>query len=74
MELYFEEYNFDGFIKKLEPRYQIFGICVKEDDLGQRSAHFYGLDGHIIEVCENMKAVVKRFLIQVCLWRKYQKV
>ena len=46
MELYFEEDDFDGFI----------------DRLGQRTVRFYDLDGHIIEVGENMKMVVRRFI------------
>ena len=64
MELYFEEDNFDGFIAKLEKRSDIryMGDGVKEADWGQRAIRFYDLDGHIIEVGENMKMVVKRFL------------
>lgn len=64
MELYFEEDDFDGFIAKLERRKDIeyIGGGVKEAGWGQRSVHFYDLDGHIIEVGENMKMVVERFL------------
>lgn len=64
MELYFEEDDFDGFITKLEGRSDIeyLGDGVKEAGWGQRSIRFYDLDGHIIEVGENMKMVVKRFL------------
>ena len=64
MELYFEEDDFDGFIEKLEQHDHIryIGNGVKEADWGQRSIRFYDLDGHIIEVGENMKMVVKRFL------------
>lgn len=64
MELYFEEDDFDGFIAKLGQRNDIryMGDGVKEAGWGQRSIHFYDLDGHIIEVGENMKMVVKRFL------------
>ena len=64
MELYFEEDDFDGFIAKLEQHNDIeyIGDGVKEADWGQRSIRFYDLDGHIIEVGENMKMVVKRFL------------
>jgi catechol 2,3-dioxygenase-like lactoylglutathione lyase family enzyme len=64
MELYFEEDNFDEFIKKLD---QYDGIKyldeahVTEAAWGQRSIRFYDLDGHIIEVGENLKMVVKRF-------------
>ena len=64
MELYFEEEDFDGFIGKLEKRSDIhyLGNGVKEAAWGQRSVRFYDLDGHIIEVGENMKMVVRRFL------------
>lgn len=64
MELYFEEDDFDGFIAKLEQRndIQYLGDGVREAGWGQRSVRFYDLDGHIIEVGENMKMVVKRFL------------
>ena len=64
MELYFEEDDFDDFIAKLEKRddIQYIGDGVKEAGWGQRSIRFYDLDGHIIEVGENMKMVVKRFL------------
>ncbi len=64
MELYFEEDQFDDFIAKLEQHNDIryLGDGVKEAGWGQRSIRFYDLDGHIIEVGENMKMVVKRFL------------
>lgn len=64
MELYFEEDDFDGFIAKLEKcnDIQYIGDGVKETGWGQRSVRFYDLDGHMIEVGENMKMVVKRFL------------
>ena len=64
MELYFEEDNFDDFLVKLEGRDDInyIGDGVKEAGWGQRSIRFYDSDGHIIEVGENMKMVVKRFI------------
>lgn len=64
MELYFEEDDFDSFIAKLGQRSDIryMGDGVKEAGWGQRSIHFYDLDGHMIEVGENMKMVVQRFL------------
>ena len=64
MELYFEEDEFDDFIAKLKQREDIryMGDGVKEAGWGQRSIRFYDLDGHVIEVGENMKMVVKRFL------------
>lgn len=64
MELYFEEDNFDDFIAKLNARDDIRYLdkMAKEASWGQRSIKFYDPDGHIIEVGENMKMVVKRFL------------
>ena len=64
MELYFEEDDFDGFIDRLGQRndIQYIGDGVKEAGWGQRTVRFYDLDGHIIEVGENMKMVVKRFI------------
>ncbi len=64
MELYFEENNFDSFIAQLEQRSDIryIGGGVKEAEWGQRAIRFYDLDGHIIEVGENMKMVIKRFM------------
>ena len=64
MELYFEEDKFDDFIAKLEQRSDIRYIdnVVKEAGWGQRSIRFYDPDHHIIEVGEEMKMVVKRFL------------
>lgn len=64
MELYFEEENFDEFISKLKQRSDItyIGGGVTEAGWGQRSIRFYDLDGHIIEVGENIKMVISRFL------------
>lgn len=64
MELYFEEDDFDGFIDRLGQRndIQYIGDGVKEAGWGQRTVRFYDLDGHIIEVGENMKMVVRRFI------------
>lgn len=64
MELYFEEDDFDAFVEKLKqyPNIKYLGDGVKEQSWGQRSIKFYDLDEHIIEVGENMKMVVKRFL------------
>ena len=63
MELYFEEDNFDSFVKKLNSYkgIKLLSDGAKEAPWGQRSIRFYDLDGHIIEVGENMKAVIKRF-------------
>lgn len=63
MEVCFEERDFDGFLQRLG---QIPGIetlgGVIEHGWGQRVIRFYDLDGHIIEVGEEMKTVVGRFL------------
>lgn len=63
MELYFEEDNFDDFIKRLKqyPDIKYLGNVI-EQNWGQRVVRFYDLDSHIIEVGECMKMVVKRFL------------
>ena len=65
MELYFEEDDFDGFLAKLRQRNDIRYLRTGEAGeapWGQRAIHFYDLDGHIIEVGENLKMVVRRFL------------
>jgi catechol 2,3-dioxygenase-like lactoylglutathione lyase family enzyme len=62
-ELYFEEDDFDSFIRKLN---SIDGINyvhpVVEHSWGQRAVRFYDVDKHIIEVGENVVIVVRRFL------------
>ena len=64
MELYFEEDHFDAFIERLQQfdTIEYLGDGVKEATWGQRSIRFYDLDGHIIEVGENMTMVIQRFL------------
>lgn len=63
MEICFEEPDFDGFLEKLKkyPDIEFLGDVV-EHDWGQRVVRFYDLDGHIIEVGEDMKMVIHRFL------------
>lgn len=63
IELCFEEEHFDQFLEKLKkyPGINYLGDVI-EHDWGQRVIRFYDLDGHIIEVGENMKMVIKRFL------------
>ena len=64
-EIYFEEKNFDDFIKKLEKYENIEYIHkTKEFSWGQRSIRFYDLDKHIIEIGESMVTVINRFLKQ----------
>ena len=62
-EIVFEEQDFDGFLNKLKeyPNIEFLGE-VLEHSWGQRVIRFYDLDGHIIEVGEDMKMVIKRFL------------
>ena len=62
-EICFEEQGFDGFLDKLKkyPHIEYLGEVV-EHSWGQRVIRFYDLDGHIIEVGEDMKTVIKRFL------------
>ncbi len=62
-ELYFEEDEFDDFLKKLLAIKGI--ICVhpvQQYSWGQRVIRFYDPDFHILEVGENMKSVCRRFL------------
>lgn len=63
MEICFEESDFDGFLSKLR-KYQniVYLGDVVEHGWGQRVVRFYDLDGHIIEVGEDMKMVINRFL------------
>lgn len=63
MELAFETRNFDRFLEKLNeyPNIECLGDVI-EHSWGQRVVRFYDPDGHLIEVGENMKMVVERFL------------
>ena len=62
-EVVFEEQNFDGFLNKLKeyPEIEYLGEVI-EHSWGQRVIRFYDLDEHLIEVGEDMKMVIKRFL------------
>ena len=63
VEIVFEEQDFDGFLNKLKkyPDIEYLGEVI-EHSWGQRVIRFYDLDGHIVEVGEDMKMVLKRFL------------
>ena len=63
VEIAFEESNFDEFLIQLKkyPNIEYLGK-VMEHTWGQRVIRFYDLDGHIIEVGEDMKMVIQRFL------------
>lgn len=63
MEICFEEADFDGFLEKLRVYPDITYLGgVTEQGWGQRVVRFYDLDGHLIEVGEEMGMVVRRFL------------
>lgn len=63
IEIVFEEHDFDGFLQKLNAYPTIkFLDGVIEHDWGQRVIRFYDLDGHLIEVGEEMKMVIERFI------------
>lgn len=65
VELYFEESDFDAFLKKLQARGDVkYLVPPHETPWGQRAVQFYDLDGHIVEVGEHMGAVVRRFRAQ----------
>lgn len=51
-ELYFEERDLDGFVKKLEEQYPdtIYAGKTEENSWGRRSVRFYDPDGNLIEV------------------------
>nr|WP_306288504.1 hypothetical protein [Phocaeicola vulgatus] len=63
VEIVFEEHDFDGFLQKLNdyPSLKFLGNVV-EHDWGQRVIRFYDLDGHLIEVGEEMKMIIERFI------------
>ena len=63
MELYFEEDDMDKFIEKLNKFKDIVFVHeLIEHSWEQRVVRFYDLDMHVIEVGENIKMVVKRFI------------
>ena len=51
-ELYFEESDIEGFVRKLEnyPEPIEYVNCLMEHSWGQRVVRFYDLDGNLIEV------------------------
>ena len=63
-ELYFEENDMDGFLKKLELWEGAieYAHSLIEHDWGQRVVRIYDPDHHMIEVGESMDYVAKRFL------------
>jgi len=61
-ELCFEADDIDSFAKKLESFYIFYVHRLIEHDWGQKVIRFYDPDNHIIEVGENIIAVIKRFI------------
>ena len=61
-EIYFEEDIFDEFANKLKECDVEYVHPIVEHSWGQRVVRFYDPDKHIIEVGENMKMVVRRFI------------
>lgn len=73
-EMYFEEDDFDNFIKKLKSFSEIEYVHdVIEHFWGQRAVRFYDPDFHIIEVSEPLSAVVKRFYDQGMTFEEISK-
>ena len=62
VELYFEEEDFDEFLKHLKSFDIEYVHEVFEHRWGQRVVRFYDLDNHIIEVGEKIDSVVCRFI------------
>lgn len=62
VEVYFEEQDFDGFIKRLEQEDIDYVHPVKCADWGQRCVRIYDPDKHIIEIGESLENVCLRFL------------
>lgn len=61
-ELYFEENDMDAFLEHLI-KFDISYIHEPlEHSWGQRAVRFYDVDKHIIEVAEEITAVVRRFI------------
>jgi catechol 2,3-dioxygenase-like lactoylglutathione lyase family enzyme len=64
-ELYFEEEDFDTFIKKLDKRKDISYVHrVKKYPWQQRVVRIYDPDEHIIEIGESMASIVRRYLAE----------
>ena len=63
-ELCFDTEDIDDFMNILNARNIPLVHPLKEYAWGQRVVRFYDPDGHMIEVGESMKKVLKRFLSQ----------
>lgn len=60
-ELYFEEEDFDAFLKRIAAMDVRFVHPAVEQPWGQRAVRFFDPDGHIVEVGETLAAVCRRF-------------
>ena len=64
-ELYFEEDDFDAFLKKIEQRDDIEYVHpVKKYEWQQRVVRIYDPDKHIIEIGEAMAVIARRYLAE----------
>lgn len=64
VELSFETEDIDEFMMILDKYHVTLLHPLKEGNWGQRIVRFYDPDGHIIEVGESMRKIVKRLLSQ----------
>ena len=64
VELSFETEDIDAFMYVLDQYHVTLLHPLKEGVWGQRVVRFYDLDGHVIEVGENMRKIIKRLLSQ----------
>ena len=64
VELSFETEDIDAFMYVLDQYHVTLLHPLKEGAWGQRVVRFYDLDGHVIEVGESMRKIIKRLLSQ----------
>ena len=64
VELSFETEDIDAFMYVLDQYHVTLLQPLKEGAWGQRVVRFYDLDGHVIEVGESMRKIIKRLLSQ----------
>lgn len=64
VELSFETEDIDAFMYVLDQYHVTLLHPLKERAWGQRVVRFYDLDGHVIEVGESMRKIIKRLLSQ----------
>ena len=64
VELSFETEDINAFMYVLDQYHVTLLHPLKEGVWGQRVVRFYDLDGHVIEVGESMRKIIKRLLSQ----------